>query len=93
MEQGGGAHCFCQVHHHVDVLQDLLRDGVGAVELQQQVRREHVCDDRDVVLCLLFCQQQGIPALEQRAQIGKLRQPLECFCILRGSRWRLRMKG
>lgn len=65
---GAGAHRLAQVDGDRHVLQHLLRHGVGARELQQQVPREHVLDRRDAVLGLLLRQRRRRGALEHRAQ-------------------------
>lgn len=53
------AHRVGQVHEHGHVLQALLLDGVGAVELHHQVRREHVLDGVDDILSVLLSQPGG----------------------------------
>ena len=53
-EQVRYPHRICQVDGDTDILQDLLLDGVGALELQDSVVGEDVLDGQNVVLSLLL---------------------------------------
>ncbi len=59
------AHRFSKVDNNVDVLQHLLWDGVGAVELEDNMGVEDVLDAKDAVLCLLLRQLLCRAGLEQ----------------------------
>lgn len=67
-----GTHRLCQVAQDADILQDLLRDGVGAVELQHHVAGEHMLDHEHIVLGVLLCQPHWLTALEHLAKLGQL---------------------
>mmetsp|Transcript_4894 Transcript_4894/g.17633 ORF Transcript_4894/g.17633 Transcript_4894/m.17633 type:complete len:665 (+) Transcript_4894:501-2495(+) len=61
-----------EVDIHRDVLQDLLLDGVGHVELQHDVRRKDVLHARHGVLGLLLHQLHRVAGLEERAEVREL---------------------
>lgn len=64
---------ICQVDGDTDILQDLLLDRVGALELQDSVVGEDMLDSHNVVLRLLLSQLYRLTALEQAPIAGKLR--------------------
>ena len=63
----------CQVDGDADVLQHLLLDCVGALELQDSVVGEDMLDGHNVVLSLLLSQLHRLTALEEAPIAGKLR--------------------
>ena len=66
------AYRFCQVGCDRDLLQHLLRDGVGAVELQHDVGVEDVLHGEDAVLGVFLGQPHRLAGLEDLAQGSQL---------------------
>lgn len=67
------AYRVCQVNGDTDILQHLLLDGVGALELQHSVGGEDMLDGHDGVLCLLLSQLYWLTAPKEAPIAGKLR--------------------
>lgn len=84
-----GAYRLGQVYQHNNILQNLLRHSVGAVELQQDVVREDVLDAKNAVLCLLLCQVHRAAALEERAQMSELGNGRQSTAVIHDRRRRL----
>ena len=76
---------FSQVDDDIDVLQDLLLHGVGAVELEDDMGVKDVLDAEDAVLCLLLCQLLRCARLEQLPIHGKLGDGPQLRCVVRCS--------
>ena len=77
------------VHGDRHVLQELVVEGVDAVELENQVLLEDVLDAADAVLRLSLRQLRGLARLEQRAQarhLGDGRQLLRQHLLSGGRR-------
>ena len=63
--------CCCYLNF--DVFEELVVEGVGAVELEYDVAGEDVLDALDDVLRLRLCQLHRLARLEERPALGDLR--------------------
>ncbi len=64
-----------------DVLEELVVEGVEAVELEDKVVGEGVLDAGDVVLGVGLGEGGGRGGLEERAEVGELRDGEELFGV------------
>lgn len=72
MASSGSPHRFVEVHANADILQDLLLNSVGTLELKDSVLREDMLDNHNVVFSLLLSELNRGAALEQLSILGKL---------------------